>query len=294
MDKVLVIGGSGFMGSHTADELSKRGFDVTIFDLTPSLWLKDNQHMVVGDMLDIDEVSKALKGAKYLYHFGGIADIDKAKESPLETINQNVIGAAIAMEASQNSEVERVIYASTMYVYSPYGSFYRASKQAAETVIEAYSERCSVDYTFLRYGSLYGPRAQNWNGLKKYVYQVIRNAKLEYTGTGQERREYIHVLDAARLSVDVLNKKNKNQAITVTGNQVLNSNELMDMIFEICGVDKNIIINEKGKSHDHYVMTPYRYTPKAAKKLVPDEFIDIGQGILEVVQEIYNEIEKND
>jgi UDP-glucose 4-epimerase len=293
MDKVLVIGGSGFMGSHTADELSKRGFDVTIFDIKPSPWLKENQQMVVGDMLDIDDVSEAINGAKYLYHFGGIADIGKAKESPLETINQNVIGAAIAMESAQNNGIERLIYASTMYVYSPYGSFYRASKQAAETVIEAYSDKSSVDYTFLRYGSLYGPRAQNWNGLKKYVDQVIRNAKLEYNGTGKERREYIHVSDAARLSVDVLNKKNKNQAITVTGNQVLSSNELMDMIFEICGVDKNITINDEGTSNDHYIMTPYRYTPKAAKKLVPDEFIDIGQGILEVVQEIYSDIEKN-
>ena len=130
--------------------------------------------------------------------------------------------------------------------------------------------------------------------MKKYVDQVIRNAKLEYNGTGKERREYIHVSDAARLSVDVLNEKNKNQAITVTGNQVLSSNELMDMIFEICGVDKNITINDEGRSNDHYVMTPYRYTPKAAKKLVPDEFIDIGQGILEVVQEIYSDIEKID
>ena len=221
MDKVLVIGGSGFMGSHTADELSKRGFDVTIFDLNQSPWLKKDQHMIEGDMLDIDEVSKALEGSKYLYHFGGIADIGEGKKRPLDTINQNVVGAAVAMEAAVNAGVERLIYASTMYVYSPYGSFYRASKQAAETVIEAYSDIYCIEHTLLRYGSLYGPRAQKWNGLKKYVDQIIRTGKLEYSGTGSERREYIHVMDAARLSVDVLDEKHKNQAITVTGNQVL-------------------------------------------------------------------------
>ena len=95
------------------------------------------------------------------------------------------------------------------------------------------------------------------------------------------------------MSVDVLKNKNKNQAITVTGSQVLNSNELIDMIFEICGVKKNVIMSDKERSNDHYVMTPYRYTPKSAKKLVPDEFIDIGQGILEVVQEIYSENDQN-
>ena len=291
MDKVVVIGGSGFMGSHTADELTSRGYDVTIFDLTKSPWLRDDQKMIEGDMLDFNSLSHALKDVKYLYHFGGIADIGKAKNKPLETINQNVIGAAIAMEAAYKAGVERLIYASTMYVYSPYGSFYRASKQSAETIIEAYSEEHNLDYTFLRYGSLYGPRAQKWNGLKKYVDQIIRNGELNYKGTGMERREYIHVQDAARLSVDVLHDDHINQAITVTGNQVLNSNELMDMIFEICGVEKKVIINDEEKSNDHYVMTPYRFTPKAAKKLVPDNFIDIGQGILEVAQEIYDEIE---
>lgn len=279
------------MGSHTADELTSRGYDVTIFDLTKSPWLRDDQKMIEGDMLDFNSLSHALKDVKYLYHFGGIADIGKAKNKPLETINQNVIGAAIAMEAAYKAGVERLIYASTMYVYSPYGSFYRASKQSAETIIEAYSEEHNLDYTFLRYGSLYGPRAQKWNGLKKYVDQIIRKGELNYKGTGMERREYIHVQDAARLSVDVLHDDHINQAITVTGNQVLNSNELMDMIFEICGVEKKVIINDEEKSNDHYVMTPYRFTPKAAKKLVPDNFIDIGQGILEVAQEIYDEIE---
>lgn len=292
MDKVVVIGGSGFMGSHTADELSNRGFDVTIFDKSISPWLKENQNMIEGDMLDIDQVSKAIKEAKFVYHFGGVADIGDAKKIPFETINHNVISAAVVMEAAAKEGVKRIIYASTMYVYSPYGSFYRASKQAAETIIEAYTEEYSLEHTLLRYGSLYGPRAQEWNGLKRYVDQVIRDGKLNYSGTGSERREYIHVKDAARLSVDILDESHKNQAITVTGNQVLNSNELIDMIFEIAGVKKEVIINNKTKSNDHYTMTPYRYTPKAAKKLVPDEFIDLGQGIFEIVEDIYNEIDK--
>ena len=110
------------------------------------------------------------------------------------------MGTTVALEAAVKSGVERFIYASTMYVYSPYGSFYRASKQAAEIIIETYQERFDLDFTFLRYGSLYGPRSQAWNGLRRYVSQVIQEGKLDYRGTGKERREYIHVHDAARLS----------------------------------------------------------------------------------------------
>jgi UDP-glucose 4-epimerase len=293
MDKVVVIGGSGFMGSHTADVLSDRGYKVTIFDNEPSVWLRDDQEMVIGDMLDRDAITKVVSGARYLYHFAGVADIAEARSNPYETVNINVMGTTIAVQAAVDAKVERFIYASTMYVYSPYGSFYRASKQAAEIVIEAYCENYDLDYNFLRYGSLYGPRAQDWNGLMSYVNQIVTNKKLDYSGTGEERREYIHVTDAARLSVDILDEQHTDQAITVTGQQVLNSQELINMIFEIAGIKKHIEFINPQKRSDHYISTPYRYTPKKAKKLIPGEFIDIGQGILEIVEELHLKIENS-
>jgi UDP-glucose 4-epimerase len=286
MDKVVVIGGSGFVGSHTADALSERGYQVTIYDCKTSPWLREDQKMVLGDVLDIDKLYKTIDGARYVYHYAGIADISESMLKPYETININVMGASAVVQAAVKAGVERFIYASTMYVYSPYGSFYRASKQATETIIEAYHEQYGIDYTFLRYGSLYGPRAQEWNGLYGYVNQIISDRKLNYRGSGNEKREYIHVRDAAALSVKILDDKHKNQAITVTGQQILNSSELIDMIFEITGIRKNVEYHDEDTDSGHYKLTPYRYTPKQAKKLVPEEFIDIGQGILEVVEDI--------
>ena len=63
MDKVVVIGGAGFLGSHTADELTRRGYRVSIFDQIESPWLLDSQEIVVGDVLDLDSVQSALEGA---------------------------------------------------------------------------------------------------------------------------------------------------------------------------------------------------------------------------------------
>jgi len=291
MDKVVVIGGAGFMGSHTADALSQKGYKVTIFDNQESPWLRDDQEMKIGDILDRDAVNEVVQGAKIVYHYAGIADIGEASERPFDAINLNVMGTTVALDAAAKANVDRFVYASTMYVYSPYGSFYRASKQAAETVVEAYCEKFDLDYSLLRYGSLYGPRAQNWNGLRRFVSQIVKEGKLNYFGSGKERREYIHVLDAARLSVDILDDAHKNSAITVTGSQILNSSELIAMIFEIAGCESNVIYNGDQSVGDHYTMTPYRYTPKKAKKLVPDEFMDVGQGILELVEEIHDEIE---
>ena len=238
-------------------------------------------------MLDRELLQKACEGSRYLYHFGGIADISEAKSKPFKAIETNVMGVTTALEAARMVRVERFVYASTMYVYSAAGSFYRASKQAAETIVEAYAESFDLDYTLLRYGSLYGPRAQAWNGLRGYVKQVVEEGRLDYLGTGEERREYIHVCDAARLSVDILDNQHRNQAITVTGSQVLNSADLAAMIFEIAGKKANVSFSKDERTEEHYHMTPYRYTPKQAKKLVPSEFVDLGQGILEVVEQIH-------
>ncbi len=286
MKNVVVIGGSGFMGSHTADELSNRGYHVKIFDQNPSQWIRDDQELVIGNILDRDLMNEVVTGADIVYHFAGIADIGEAKEHPFDTIQSNVMGTTIALEASVLANVSRFVYASTMYVYSPYGSFYRASKQASETILEAYHEKSNLDYTILRYGSLYGPRSQNWNGLKLFVKQVIQDRSLHLLGDGSEKREFIHVSDAACLSVDILAEEFINKAITVTGHQALSLSEVAAMIFEIAGFEQNISFPDDDRWKDRYNITPYRYTPKRAMKLIPNKFVDIGQGILDLVEEI--------
>ena len=93
------------------------------------------------------------------------------------------------------------------------------------------------------------------------------------------------------MSVDVLEQSHRNKAITVTGSQTVNSSDLIDLIFEISGVNKNVVFKDLESQSDHYSLTPYRYTPKQAHKLVPNQFIDLGQGVLELVEEINKEID---
>jgi UDP-glucose 4-epimerase len=287
---IVIIGGSGFIGSHTADELSRQGHKVKLFDRSPSQWIRNDQEQVIGDILDRDLIGKVISGADIVYHFASIADISEAKERPYDTMQVNVMGVTIALEAAVKAKISRFVYASTMYVYSPYGSFYRASKQAAELILEAYSEKSGLEYTILRYGSLYGPRSQDWNGLKLFVRQAVLEKKLNLTGDGLEKREFIHVFDAARLSVDILTDEFINKAITVTGHQVLNLLELAAMIFEISGVEEDVRFLDKGRWGDRYNITPYRYTPKKAMKLTSEKFVDLGQGILDLVEEVYQDV----
>ena len=138
--KTIVFGGSGFIGSHVADTLTEKGHKVIIFDLKPSPYIRPEQEMVIGNILDEEAAAKAVEGCDYVYHFAGIADLDDARTKSLETVTQNIKGTAILLETARQAKVKRFIFASTVYVYSDKGGFYRCSKQAAELYMEEYQK----------------------------------------------------------------------------------------------------------------------------------------------------------
>ncbi len=293
MANILVIGGSGFLGSHIADELTDIGHKVTIFDREKSLYLKKNQKMIVGDMLDKKEVMKACKNKDILYHFGATADIDESSKQPFLTINNNIMGTVLAIEAAIKNKIKRFVYSSTLYVHNDKGSFYGTSKIACENLLHDYHNKFNFNYTILRYGSLYGPRAQTWNSINKLITQAIKKGKIEKHGTGEERREYIHVKDAAKISADILDNKYKNKTLTITGNQILDAKQLTKMIFEIAGKKEKIIFSGKPSLDDHYFLTPYKHKVdfNYAKKITSNECIDLGEGLLELISEKMEELD---
>lgn len=285
-ESVLVLGGSGFLGSHVADALTDAGFHVRVFDLAPSPYLRRGQRMIVGDLMNLGAVRRAAAGCSYVYNFAGIADIDKAKDRPLDTAIQNVVGNLHALEAARAAHAKRFVFASTVYVYSQSGSFYRASKQASEQFIEAYQDRYGLPFSILRYGSLYGRRADERNGIFQFLKQALENRRIVYEGSADAMREYIHVTDAARLSVQILDEKYSNRHVILTGQERMAVRNLMRMISEM--LNRSVPVHY-GNRHDggHYVMTPYAFQPKLGHKLVSNEYVDLGQGLLDCLEEIH-------
>ena len=286
--KVIVFGGSGFIGSHVADCLTEAGYEVVIFDLKPSPYLLPTQEMITGNILDREAVAKAVSGCDIVYNFAGVADIEEAHRKPLETVENNILGTTIVLEACRQNEVKRFVFASTIYVYSEAGSFYRSSKQACELIIEDYSKVFGVPYTILRYASLYGPRADERNYIYKILKQAITENKIISFGKSDDLRDYIHVKDAARYSVDILSKEFENQHVIITGNRPIRRDELLNMIKEMLGnaieVDFSPIESEL-----HYTVTPYSFSPRAAKVYRGNYYLDLRQGLLECINEIYQQ-----
>lgn len=293
--KALVIGGSGFIGSHVADALSQAGYEVTIYDAKQSPYLRDDQKFVRGSTLNREQVESAIAGQDYVYNFAGIPHLDVGLKYPIETVEQNILAPVITLEAASRSGVKRYIYASSIYVYSAGGGFYRCSKQAAELYIEEYQRLAGLNYTILRYGTIYGPRADDHNSIRRYLRQALRERKITLNGTGEEVREYVHVRDAAQSSVHILSDEYQNEHVVITGHHPMRYRDLLTMIREIVGRDIEIDIlpvdpnDSKYGESGHFLVTPYSFRPKIAKKLVNNPYLDMGQGLLECLEGLYEE-----
>ena len=282
---ITVLGGSGFIGSHVADQLSQKGYRVRIFDRVSSPWKKEGQEMFVGDLMDKDLLNEAITGAETVYNFAALANLDLVRSKPLETAEINILGNIRALEVCRKNGIKRFIFASTVYVYSREGSFYRCSKQAAESYIEEYQRTFNLDYTILRYGSLYGPRADNSNGLFRIVKNALETGVVRYEGSLDTLREYIHVEDAAKASVKALGDEFRNQSFVLTGQEPMRVMDLLKMLAEILGLPDSVDFIE-GDYPDHYIHTPYAYLPKIGRKYVAPFHVDLGQGLIQLIDEV--------
>jgi len=289
-----VFGGSGFLGSHVSDRLSDAGHEVTIFDRVESRWLRDDQRMVVGDVLDADAVNSAVEGAGAVYNYAAIADLNDAIRMPVEAARVNVVGNVNVLEACRVAGVDRFVYASTVYVYSREGGFYRSSKQSAEHFVEEYQQSYGLDYTILRYGSLYGPRSDEHNGLWRIVRGAIESGEIRYQGSADALREYIHVDDAAVASVHALGDEFRNEHVVLTGQEPMRVVDLLGMVAEILGLDPTSVEVDETPQAGHYVRTPYAYMPRPARKYVPAMHVDLGQGLLQLIDEAQAAVDGSD
>lgn len=282
--RISVFGGSGFLGSHICDKLSDAGHAVTIVDLRPSPWLRPDQLMLVGSILDEGIVAEAVEGADMVFNYAGIADIGEANSRPVDTARINVLGNVIALEACRKAGVSRYVFASSLYVYGKSGGFYRCSKQACEIYIENYQAMYGLPYTILRYGSLYGPRADRRNAIERFVHEALTTGVITYYGSPTALREYVHVDDASTATLAILAPEFANENIIISGNQPMRVGDLFKMIGEMLG--KELVIEyQNDPNSGHYQITPYAFMPKVGRKLVPPLTVDLGQGILRVMEE---------
>jgi UDP-glucose 4-epimerase len=208
--KVLVTGGSGFIGSHVVDRLLDAGHDARVFDVLDAADPRERCESVVGDLLDPNAIVAAAEGCDAIIHLAAAADVGLVAKDPAGSEALNSRGTLNVLEAARATGAH-VIYASTIWVYSDVvapevdedtplalpSHLYTATKLAGEMYCRSYQELYCVPSTILRFGIPYGPRARPAAVLPIFVNKALAGQPLTIAGDGRQTRRFVYVEDLA-------------------------------------------------------------------------------------------------
>ena len=274
MQKAIVTGGAGFIGSHLVDELIKQGVEVTILD-NLSTGKKENINPK-AEFIECDifkdtygDLIFLLNGADTVFHLAAKTTVQESIEKPSLYNNINVVGTLNLLEAAAAMKVKRFIFSSSSSVYGnakvptsedhPLNpiSPYALNKLIGEQYCKLYSEIYNIDTVCLRYFNVYGDRMNN-EGYKLvfpiFKEQILNNKPLTINNNGEQRRDFIHVNDVVRANILVAK----------------HSNNFNGDIYNV-GNGKNYSINERAdmfggeKQYGNQVIEPFETLAETAK-----------------------------
>jgi len=307
--KVLITGGSGFIGSHLVDHLLKAGCETVVFDNFFSGKIENIRrhmnnksfHLIKGDVRSSEDVKKAIEGVNVVYHLAAIVNVPLSIENPLLADEVNVKGTLNMLEACINHDIQRFVYLSTCAVYgearylpideehptnplSPYG----ASKLAAEHYCKVFHRIYGLQTVCLRFFNVYGPRQPSglYGGvITTFLESLKMGEPLVICGDGNQTRDFLYVADAAKACmVALLCRSCSGKVFNIgTGTQT-SINELARILIELVGKPKGKVIHAEERKGD--IRESYANIGKAEKELGFKPELSIFEGLKELLKEI--------
>jgi UDP-glucose 4-epimerase len=248
--RVLVTGGSGFIGSHVVDKLRAAGHVPVIYDLRPSPWPEhDSVETVLGSITDREALERALHSCDAVAHLAAVADVNDVHAEPEDAERVNARGTVAVLEAARRAGVKRIVYASTIWVYSdcenevvdedtllPAPShLYTSTKLAGELYCKAYQELYGIDYTILRFGIPYGPRAREAAVIPAFVGRALRGEPLTLAGDGGQSRRFVYVEDLAEGVAVGLHDVARNRVYNLASNENVTIKQIAERVRDLLG-----------------------------------------------------------
>jgi nucleoside-diphosphate-sugar epimerase/UDP-N-acetylglucosamine:LPS N-acetylglucosamine transferase len=250
--RVLVTGGSGFIGSHVVDKLRERGYEPVIYDLRPSPWHTDPSQPVdtrLGSITDREALERALHSCDAVAHLAAVADVNDVHAEPEDAERVNARGTVAVLEAARRAGVKRIVYASTIWVYSdcepdevdedtllPAPShLYTSTKLAGELYCKAYQELYGIDYTILRFGIPYGPRAREAAVIPAFVNKAFKGEPLTLAGDGSQSRRFVYVEDLADGVALGVEEVARNRVYNLASDENVTIKQIAETVQELIG-----------------------------------------------------------
>ena len=262
---VLITGGSGFIGSYVVDALVKNKYKVTILDLNHPK--RKDVKFIQGSILDKSIIRSTLKNINIIFHLAAVSDITKVKEIPLKTIKTNILGTTFLLEGARNANIDRFVFASSIYSYVAAGNLYTTSKTASELIIKNYKLIYGQKFTILRYATAYGPRNREVDAVSIFVRRALKNLDLIIHGNGQQKRNYVCAEDLGYGSLFALEKKATNKIITLVSKRDTKIIDLARMIIKITKSKSKIFFDKKKRRLDDFTSV-FSYKSNHEKNLM--------------------------
>jgi len=255
MKKVIVTGGAGFIGSHLAEALIHRNYQVNIidnlstgrlaniksFNSSPNITFKEI------DVTDYSAISEAFKGATYVFHLAALADIVPSIQEPLKYHNSNVNGTISVLEAARKMGVKKLVYAASYSCYGLPSIFptpesapiqpmypYALTKNLGEQYCMHWSQTYGLPVISLRLSNVFGPRSRT-SGAYGAVFGVFLAQKLAgkpftVVGDGTQTRDFTYVTDVADAFIRAAESDKTREIYNVGSGGTYSVNHLVELL----------------------------------------------------------------
>jgi len=286
--KILVLGASGFLGRHLVKSLVDNN-KVVQFDTELNSFNHPNAVFIQGSILDKGMVLKAAAEVDIVYHFAAMTDLDIVNNNPAQAIEVNIAGTTNVLDTCIQENIERLIFSSSVYVYSKVGGVYKSTKQACELLIDDYDKMHGLNYTILQLGSVYGPGAKQTNLISRLIKEALATDQFQHSGSGVEERQYIFVKDVVHASINIANSKYKNKKVILLGSESVRISQLMEMISSQLEKDIYKIFKKDGYGI-HYKSSPFQTDPDGAIYYKLESPTPLKDGLRETIKFIQEEL----
>ncbi|MFD8592309.1 dTDP-glucose 4,6-dehydratase [Streptomyces sp. NPDC059637] len=259
MDKVLVTGGAGFIGSHFVKRLLQADdvAEVTVLDALTyaghienlgEAFLSPKLTFVKGNILDIELVDELVRRHTAIVHFAAESHVDRSLFEAGNFLTTNVLGTHTLLDAARRLGVQKVVHVSTDEVYGSLLSGwakesdplrpsvpYAASKASSDLVALSYFQTHGVPVCVTRSSNNYGPQQYPEKIIPLFVTRLLKGEAVTLHGHGEHVRNWLHVEDNCQGIELVLRAGTPGEIYNIGGGTDLTSQQLTEILLRICG-----------------------------------------------------------
>ena len=297
--RVLVTGGSGFIGSHLVNKLVDNSYDVRVFDIKEP---KNPQvEFSKGDITNLADVKAAVKDCEAVFHLASPIGVEYTERNPIATLDTNIQGIKNVLECCIHENVKKLLFTSSSEVYGEPAkipvpedcpltpkSCYGVSKLVCEEYIKAYGKTYGLKYTIVKYFNAYGPRQSTSFVVSKFVDLALKQQPITIYGSGRQIRAFCFIDDIVRGTLLAFEKATNDAFNIGNDREPIEMRDLAEKIIQLTKSNSRmeyVPLNETNRSEQREISKRIPDITKSRKILGYEPKVMLDEGLRRVIEQ---------